>query len=96
MEIRGAHAGGGAVVIRGADGSRYEAKASEGRFSATVPAGVYDVGGRTVAGVPGDVVRIGSVAVRETPGRYQARTGEPARRLPGPGRAGQGLGLRGR
>ncbi|MEM8884623.1 MAG: hypothetical protein AAGD14_11175 [Planctomycetota bacterium] len=32
----------------------------------------------------------------ETPGAYQARTGSPARSLPGSGRAGQGLGFRGR
>ncbi|MHC4939452.1 MAG: hypothetical protein ACYTHK_10820 [Planctomycetota bacterium] len=32
----------------------------------------------------------------ETPGRYQMRTGQPTRPLPGSGRAGQGIGLRGR
>jgi hypothetical protein len=132
--LAGELAGAESLLLAGTNGKSYRVVASGGRFSVSLPAGVYDVGGQTVSGIPGDVIDLGSMRMvrgavvmpeagfptglprtarfaargvsffsgsahqrsNETPGRYQVRTGEPTRPLPGPGRAGMGIGLRGR
>jgi hypothetical protein len=123
--LSGELSGAESVLLAGTNGKSYRVAAPEGRFSVSLPAGVYDVGGQTVSGIPGDVLDLGSMRMvrgsvvlpatnrfsargvsffsgfahqrsNETPGRYQLRTGEPTRPLPGPGRAGMGIGLRGR